>query len=417
MNKIQLEKLIIQSKKSAPLIAHLPTKTKNKVLVEMAKTLRKNFKKILLANSYDIKFAEKKGLSCAFIDRLLLNKKRIEEMAKALENVARLPDPVGVLVSSWKRPNGLKISKMRIPLGVIGIVYEARPNVTVDAAGLCFKSGNVVVLRGGSEAFHSNQTLVALLQKVLIKNKLPVSAITFIPTPERKILIDMLQLSHLIDLIIPRGGEGLMRFMEKHSKIPVIKHDKGVCTIFVDESALISKAIRIIENAKVQRPGVCNAVENILVHQKIAKKFLPLLKSIFAKQKVELRGDSLACKIIPGIKKATEKDWSTEYLDLILSVHVVKNIAEAISFIRKYGSLHTEAILTSSKKNADLFITGLDSSCILVNASTRFNDGGQLGLGAEVGISTTKLHAFGPMGLNELTTTKFVVRGNGQVRK
>src|SRR3989338_2393646 len=417
MNKIQIEKLIIQSKKAAPLIAHLPTKTKNKVLVEMAKTLRKNFKKILLANSYDIKFAEKKGLSCAFIDRLLLNKKRIEEMAKALENVARLPDPVGVLVSSWKRPNGLKISKMRIPLGVIGIVYEARPNVTVDAAGLCFKSGNVVVLRGGSEAFHSNQTLVALLQKVLIKNKLPVSAITFIPTPERKILIDMLQLSHLIDLIIPRGGEGLMRFMEKHSKIPVIKHDKGVCTIFVDESALISKAIRIIENAKVQRPGVCNAVENILVHQKIAKKFLPLLKSIFAKQKVELRGDSLACKIIPGIKKATEKDWSTEYLDLILSVHVVKNIAEAISFIRKYGSLHTEAILTSSKKNADLFITGLDSSCILVNASTRFNDGGQLGLGAEVGISTTKLHAFGPMGLNELTTTKFVVRGNGQVRK
>lgn len=402
---------------SAPYLAHLNSSKKNQVLKAMARQLKSSYKLIMRENTRDIKNAYNKELSSAMIDRLLLDKKRIDEMANGLLNVAKLPDPVGGVIKKWKRPNGLEIQKVRIPLGVIGVIYESRPNVTVDAAGLCFKSGNAVILRGGSEAFYSNQILGKILKSVLKKSLVPQDVITVIPTTDRKVMIDMLKLSELIDVMIPRGGEGLMKFVATHSKIPVIKHDKGVCNLYVDDSASLAMAIKLIHNSKVQRPGVCNALENLFIHQKIAKQLLPLIYKDLTASHVELRGDSQTKKILPKIKKATEADWSTEYLDLILSVRLVKNMDEAISLIRRYGSNHTEAIVTKNKKNAQKFTRELDSSCVMVNASTRFNDGGQLGLGAEIGISTTKLHAFGPMGLEELTTSKFVVLGQGQIRK
>lgn len=382
----------------------------------MAKALRLSVDAIVKENKKDLKTAAEKKLSPAMTDRLVLNAKRVDEMAKGLEEVATLDDPVGKLIRDWERPNGIRISRVRIPLGVIAVVYESRPNVTVDAAGLCFKSGNAVILRGGSEAFHSNKILGRILQGVLRAHKLPAEAITIVPTTDRAALTELLQFSNLIDVVIPRGGLGLMRFMEEHSKVPIIKHDQGVVNLFVDESADFAKAIPIIENSKAQRPGVCNALENLFVHEKIAHDFLPKLAHRLTALGVELRGDPKTKKILPFVKRATEEDYFTEYLNLILSVKVVKDIGEAIPLIRKYGSLHTEAIVTENGPNADRFVRELDSSCIMVNASTRFNDGGQLGLGAEIGISTTKLHAFGPMGLDELTTAKFVVRGNGQIR-
>jgi len=317
----------------------------------------------------------------------------------------------------WKRPKGLMVGKMRIPIGVIGIIYESRPNVTADAAGLCLKSGNSVLLRGGSEAFYSNQAIGQILQKVLDKMELPREAIQVFPHTERKAIREMLQLEDEIDLIIPRGGEELIRFVTNHSKIPVIKHYKGVCHIFVDETADLEMAIRICLNAKVQRPGVCNAMETLLVHEEVARPFLPKVANVLDKEGVELRGCPQTKKILPSIKKAMEEDWSQEYLDLILSVKVVKGIEEALDHIEKYGSCHTEAIITSDYQNAQRFLKEVNSSCVLVNASTRFNDGFELGLGAEIGISTSKLHAFGPMGLEELTTTKFIVYGEGQVRE
>lgn len=413
---MNIEKLVSECKKAAPTLGTLSTQKKNSVLKDMATQLRANTSLIIKTNLKDLKNGEKKKLTQAFLDRLKLDEKRIESMARGLEEVAVLADPVGEVVKEWTRPNGLQISKVRIPLGVIGVVYESRPNVTVDAAGLCFKSGNGVVLRGGSEAFESNKILVQILQKVLKKNGLPQNLITFIPTTDRIALKKILQLSKWIDVIIPRGGESLMKFMEENSKIPVIKHDKGVCHLFVDETADVAKALLIAENAKVQRPGVCNALESLLVHQKIAKRFMPLFVKRFLELGVEIRGDASSRKFSSQIKKATEKDWDTEYLDLVLSVKIVSSIDEAILHIRKHGSLHTEAIVTENKSNADQFVRDLDSSCVLVNASTRFNDGGELGLGAEIGISTTKLHAFGPMGLEELTSTKFVVYGSGQIR-
>lgn len=414
---MNIKALVKKAHDSAPYLAHLNSSKKNQVLKAMARQLKSSYKLIIRENIRDIKNAHKKGLSQAMIDRLLLNKRRIDEMAKGLLDVAKLPDPVGGIIKKWKRLNGLEIQKVRIPLGVIGVIYESRPNVTVDAAGLCFKSGNAVILRGGSEAFYSNQVLGKILKSVLKKFKIPQDVITVIPTTDRKVMIDMLQLSGLIDVIIPRGGEGLMKFVATHSKIPVIKHDKGVCNLFVDNSADLTMAVKLIHNSKVQRPGVCNALENLFIHQKIAKQFLPLVYKDLIASHVELRGDPQTKKILPLIKKATLADWSTEYLDLILSIRLVKNMEEAIGLIRQYGSNHTEAIVTKNKKNAQKFTRELDSSCVMVNASTRFNDGGQLGLGAEIGISTTKLHAFGPMGLEELTTSKFVVLGKGQIRK
>ncbi len=416
MKTNSIKKLAAQCQQAAPQLATLDSDKKNLILKAMAESLLANRALISQENAKDLRAAEKQKLKNAFIDRLVLNEKRIEEMAKGLEEVADLPDPVGKIVSSWTRPNGLEVAKVRIPLGVIGVIYESRPNVTVDAAGLCFKSGNAVILRGGSEAIHSNKILGKILQDVLKKNQVNPSVVTVVPSTDRKMMVEMLKLSGLIDLIIPRGGEGLMKFVEEHSKIPVVKHDKGVCTVFVDETADIDMAVHIVENGKVQRPGVCNAVENVVVHEKISARFLPPMAAALGARGVELRGDEGTQKILEGIKKATRKDWSTEYLDLILSVKTVASLDEAIDFIRTYGSHHTESIITQNRQNAEKFIRALDSSCVLVNASTRFNDGGQLGLGAEIGISTTKLHAYGPMGLEELTATKFVVHGSGQVR-
>jgi glutamate-5-semialdehyde dehydrogenase len=405
-----------KAKEASFRLAHLSTPTKNKALLMMAEDLERNQEGLIKENRKDLAAGEKAHLSSSLIDRLRLTSSVIRGMAEGLREVARLPDPVGEVVKMWKRPNGLMVGRMRIPIGVIGIIYESRPNVTADAAGLCLKSGNSVILRGGSEAFHSNQAIGKVLRKVLAKMGLPQGTIQIFPHTEREAIREMLQREEEIDLIIPRGGEELIRFVTNHSKIPVIKHYKGVCHIFVDESADLEMATRVCLNAKVQRPGVCNAMETLLVHEKLAGRFLPRVAKALRKEGVELRGCPRTKKVLPDIKEAQEKDWFQEYLDLILSIKVVKGIEEAIEHIGRYGSLHTEAILTSDYQNAQRFLKEVNSSCVLVNASTRFNDGFELGLGAEIGISTSKLHAFGPMGLEELTTTKFIVYGEGQIR-
>lgn len=416
MSKSKIINLVKKARAASFTLNTLTTQHKNTVLRELADALLTLSPQIIKANAKDVALATKKGLSAAMIDRLTLNEKRVGDMAKALIEVAELNDPVGEVVEKTDR-NGLKITRVRIPLGVIGMIYEARPNVTVDAASLCFKSGNAIILRGGSEAFHSNTALVKIIATVFKRQGIDPNAVVMIPFTDRKAMIDLLQLDEWIDVIIPRGGEGLMKFIKEHSAIPVIKHDKGVCSIFVDDSAAIAKSLDVIENAKVQRPGVCNALETLYVHQKIAKVFLPQLFDRLTAKGVELRGDPAARKITPKMKRASEKDWSTEYLDLILAVKIVADVNDAIRQIRKYTSNHTESILTESRSNAELFVRSLDSSCVCINSSTRFNDGGQLGLGAEIGISTTKLHAYGPMGLRELTTTKFVVESDYSIRK
>jgi len=398
-------------------LAQLSTALKNKTLLEMADALEKNQDRLIKENRKDLATGQKAQLSSALMDRLKLTPSVIRGMAEGLREVARLPDPIGEIVKMWKRPNGLVVGRMRIPIGVIGIIYESRPNVTADAAGLCLKSGNSVILRGGSEAFHSNQAIGHILRKVLVKIGLPQEAIQIFSYTEREAIREMLQLEDEVDLIIPRGGEELIRFVTNHSKIPVIKHYKGVCHIFVDESADLEMATRICLNAKVQRPGVCNAMETLLVHEKVAHRFLPKIAKVLQKEGVELRGCPRTKKVLTGLKAASEEDWFQEYLDLILSIKVVNGIEEAVEHIKRYGSLHTEAILTADYQNAQRFLKEVNSSCVLINASTRFNDGFELGLGAEIGISTSKLHAFGPMGLEELTTTKFIVYGEGQVRK
>lgn len=417
---MDIKKLMLDMAKAARdagrVVAKLPTDTKNKVLLSMAEELVKQTKKIQKVNEKDLQAAKKKGLSAAFIDRLILTDKVIKAMTDGLAEVAALPDPVGEVVRMWRRPNGLQIGRMRIPLGVIGMIYESRPNVTVDAAALCLKAGNAILLRGGSEAIHSNLVLAGVLRKSLDKFKAPGEAIQVIPVTDREAVKEMLLLEEYIDLIIPRGGESLIRFVAENSRIPVLKHYKGVCHIFVDESADIEIARKVCYNAKAQRPGVCNAMETMLVHEKIARDFLPAMARDFAKARVELRGCPKTRKILPRAVPATEEDWPAEYLDLILAVRLVKDMDEAIKHIARYGSNHTEAIITSDYGRARKFLNDVDSSVVLVNASTRFNDGGQLGLGAEIGISTSKLHAFGPMGLEELTGAKFIVFGDGQVR-
>jgi glutamate-5-semialdehyde dehydrogenase len=415
--KLEAKEMAKQAKEVSRLLARLSTDTKNKALFEMADDLEKNQAFLIEENKKDLSAGEQAHLSSAMMDRLRMTPAVIQAMAKGLREVSRLPDPVGEIVKMWRRPNGLTVGRMRIPIGVIGIIYESRPNVTADAAGLCLKSGNAIILRGGSEAFHSNQAIVHILQKALNKADVPEEAVQIFSRTEREAIQEMLQLEEEIDLIIPRGGEALIRFVTTHSKIPVIKHYKGVCHIFVDETADQEMALRICLNAKVQRPGVCNAMETLLVHERIAGGFLPKIAEALRKEGVELRGCPQTRKILSGIKEAKEEDWYEEYLDLILSIRVVKGMEEALKHIATYGSLHTEAILTSDYQNAQRFLREANSSCVLVNASTRFNDGFELGLGAEMGISTSKLHAFGPMGLEELTTTKFIVYGEGQTRK
>jgi glutamate-5-semialdehyde dehydrogenase len=402
---------------AATAVARCPSDRKNVTLQRLAEKILQEASYIRAENEKDLVRAKEMGLSDPMIDRLALKEKTLQAMADGLDDVARLEDPVGRLSSTWTRPNGLKVSRMRIPLGVIGIIYESRPNVTIDAAGLCLKAGNAVILRGGSEAFNSNQALARIISRALQETGLPERAVQVIPVRERPAVNALLSQEEFIDLIIPRGGEGLIRFVAENSKIPVLKHYKGVCHVYVDAGAELNMAQDICFNAKVQRPGVCNAMETLLVHQSLAEKFLPGMAKRFFAAGVEIRGCPLTCRILPEANRAEVADWPEEYLDLILAVKVVEDMDQAIAHIAQYGSNHTEAIVTRDDDRARRFVREVDSSVVLVNASTRFNDGGQLGLGAEIGISTSKLHAFGPMGVEELTTTKFVVFGEGQVRE
>ncbi len=406
-----------RARKASLVLAKAASGQKNDALHRMARGLAERANYIIGENGKDVEDARAKGLSAAMIDRLRLTGDRLAGIADGLMQVSALEDPVGEIVHMWKRPNGLLVGKMRIPLGVIGIIYESRPNVTADAAGLCVKSGNAVILRGGSETIRSNIAIGEVLRDSLKGAGLPEDAVQVVPVTDRGAVLELLKLDEYIDLVIPRGGEGLIRFVAENSRIPVLKHYKGVCHIFVDETADLGMAESVCLNAKVQRPGVCNAMETMLVHEKIAKKFLPAAAKRLEDEGVELRGCERTRKILPGIKKAGESDWHEEYLDLILSVKVVKDIDEAIAHIEKYGSMHTESIITENYTNSQKFINGVNSSTVIVNASTRFSDGYELGLGAEIGISTSKLHAFGPMGALELTTTKFVVFGEGQIRE
>lgn len=398
-------------------VARLDTAAKNRALVNMAEGLLVASDFLKKENRKDVEAATAKGLQKAMVERLTLSDKVIGSMAAGLKEVAALPDPVGEITGMQKRPNGLMVGRMRIPIGVIGIIYESRPNVTADAAGLCLKSGNAVILRGGSEAINSNNAIAKVLKEACAETGVPSGAIQVIPTTEREAVLEMLKLEEEIDLIIPRGGEGLIRFVVENSKIPVIKHYKGVCHVFVDASADLGMAERIAFNAKVQRPGVCNAMETLLVHKDAAVKFLPSMYEKYKAAGVEVRGCERTREILKDAVPATEEDWGSEYLDLILAVKVVDGMDEAIGHIARYGSLHTESIVTSDYGNAQRFLREVNSSTVLVNASTRFSDGFQLGLGAEIGISTTKIHAFGPMGLEELTTRKFIIYGEGQVRE
>jgi len=418
---MNLKENILKMAKKARLasekLANLSSLTKNEALAKMAESIIANREKIKEENGKDVKLAEKKGLSKALVDRLSLNEKRIQQMVRSLEEIAKMEDPIGKIRDTRKRPNGLQVGKMIVPLGVIGIIYEARPNVTIDAAGLCLKAGNAVILRGGSEAIHSNIVLADLLIKTAEKSGLPSGSVQLIKTTDRRAVMEILKLDSYIDVIIPRGGEELIQLVTKNSTVPVIKHYKGICHIYVDNEADLDMAEEISFNAKVQRPGVCNAMETLLIDEKIAAEFLPRMTRRFQKAGVEIRGDEKTCEIVKEIKRASEEDWRTEYLDLILSVKVVEGIDEAINHINNYGSHHSDAIITDSYSKSRKFLQEVDSAAVYVNASTRFTDGGEFGLGAEIGISTQKLHARGPMGVNELTSTKFVIWGDGQIRE
>jgi len=402
---------------AAGLMAKSSTDKKNVGLRNIARQLEKDAARIKQENQKDVDLAVKNGLSTAMIDRLTIKDATLQSMITGLMEVAGLNDPVGARTATWRRPNGLEVARMRIPLGVIGIIYESRPNVTVDAAGLCLKAGNAVILRGGSEAIYSNQALAESIRQALAATDLPEQAVQLVPFTDRQAVTHLLAQEEYIDLIIPRGGEGLIRYVVQHSSIPVLKHYKGVCHVYVDEGADLNMARDICFNAKVQRPGVCNAMETMLVHRQIAQAFLPDMAAKFVAAGVRLRGCPGTRALLPQAETATEEDWYAEYLDLILAVKIVESLDEALDHIRRYGSAHTEAIVTRDYARAQRFLREADASVVLVNASTRFNDGGQLGLGAEIGISTSKLHAFGPMGVEELTTAKFVVMGDGQIRE
>ena len=414
--KSRIEAMGAKARAASRALVRLSTKEKNAILVAMATGVRKSAKKILTANAKDIAAATKKGLAKPMVQRLKLDAKSLEAIAGAIEDVALLPDPVGEVLAEWTRPNGLRIRKERVPIGVIGIIYESRPNVTSDAAVLCFKTGNATILRGGSEAIHSNTALADALQKGGEKAGLPQDSIQLIPFTDRESVTHLAQMDRYLDLIIPRGGKGLIERVVSEARMPVIKHYDGVCHVYVHKDASFEMAADIIINGKCQKPGVCNAVESVLVHKSIAKDFYPTLADLIHKHRVEIRGDATVLKHWPGAKPATEEDWRTEYLDLILSVKTVKDVNDAIAHINDYGSHHTDTIVTEDKAIAQQFMHEVDSAVVLWNASTRFNDGGEFGFGAEIGISTDKLHARGPMGLAELCSYKYLVTGDGQVR-
>jgi glutamate-5-semialdehyde dehydrogenase len=414
--KDEMLALARRAERAARELALLSTDVKNKALLAMAGAIRKEEKVILAENEADTKKAKRNGISRSFLERLTLTSEVLKDISSGLEKIARLPDPVGETIKAWKTPNGLEISKVRVPIGVIAIIYEARPNVTVDAAGLCLKSGNSVILRGGREAIRSNLALAQVISAAGEAVGIPRGSIQAVKKVDRKAVKELLSLSEWIDLVIPRGGEALIRTVNKLSTIPVIKHYKGICHTYVDEAADLKMAEEIAFNAKVSRPGVCNAMETLLIHRGVAKKFLPSIGRKLLEAGVEIRGCPETRKIILKAKEATEDDWRTEYLDLILSVRIVASLDAAIEHIDEYGSRHSEAIVTESYRAAKRFLQMVDAACVYVNASTRFTDGGQFGLGAEIGISTDKLHARGPMGLEELTSYKYIIQGEGQVR-
>ncbi len=413
----EIREIAMSARRASRTLMNLSSIQKAEALQNMASSLREGSEFLKSENQKDLEAALRTGLSSAMIDRLTLSDKVIDGMAEGLEEIADLPDPVGKITDMTRRPNGLMVGKMSIPLGVVCIIYESRPNVTADAAGLCLKSGNAVILRGGSEAFNSNRAIVKILKKTLEYVKIDPDVVGFIPVTDRQAVLDMLRLEEYIDLVIPRGGEGLIRTVVENSLIPVLKHYKGVCHIFVDRDADLEKAYTICLNAKVQRPGVCNAMETLLIDAPIAGTFLPEMARLYRQHGVELRGCERSKAIVADMKEATEEDWYAEFLDLILAVRVTDGLQEAIDHIEQYGSNHTEAIITESYSRAFEFIKQVDSSTVLVNASTRLSDGGEFGLGAEVGISTSKIHAYGPMGIEDLTIGKFVCFGDGQIRQ
>jgi len=400
---------------AARAMALCPTRIKNEALQQMARGLVEKSAALLEANRADVERARGR-VAKAFLDRLTLTESRIEEMAQGLREIATLPDPVGTVVESWRRPNGMEISRVRVPLGVIGFIYESRPNVTADAAGLCVKSGNAVVLRGGSEAIESNIAIAAVLSKALEKVGAPADAVQFVDTTDRAAVSALLELDELVDLIIPRGGEELVRWVSRTSRVPVLKHDKGVVHVFVDADADVATAAAIVVNAKAQRPSVCNALETLLIHRDGAARLLPTLAARLSEAGVALRGCPQTLALVPGLTPATDADWDAEYLDLVLAIRVVADLDAAIEHIARHGTGLAEAIVTNDLGHARRFTREVDAAAVLVNASTRLVDGGQFGMGAEMGISTSRVHARGPVGVRELTTTKFVVHGDGQVR-
>jgi glutamate-5-semialdehyde dehydrogenase len=405
------------AKEASYKLANLSADIKNKALDEMAKAISASEKDILNENKLDLEIAYKKNIGKALMDRLALDGERMNDIIDGLRIVRNLHDPIGRVIAKWSRPNGLKIAKVRVPLGVIGIVYEARPNVTVDSAALCLKAGNAVVLRGGSDAINSNMILAKLISEAAYKAGVPAGAINIIEDTDRESVTEILKLNHFIDVIIPRGGAGLIKHTMENSTIPVIQTGEGNCHAYVEKTADLKKAVEIVYNAKVNRPSVCNAIETLLVDEAIAKDFLPMAFKRLKEAHVELRGDEKARAIDPSIRSASEEDWKTEYLALILAVKVVSGIDEAVKHINTYGTRHSEAIMTRDKAAAKKFTDEVDAAAVYVNASTRFTDGGEFGFGAEIGISTQKLHARGPMGLTELTSYKYIVIGSGQIRK
>jgi len=406
-----------KARRAARVLANLSSDKKNQVLLAIADSLETKQDRILAANEQDLASGREKGLSKALLDRLLLTEKRIKDMAGGLRALAALPDPVGEVTEMWTRPSGIQVGKVRVPLGVVGIIYEARPNVTADAAGLCLKTGNAILLRGGSEAFNSNRAIAGIIGDACQEQGLPEGAVQLIETTDREAVNVMIRMNQYLDVLIPRGGAGLIRTVVENATVPVIKTGVGNCHIYVDAAADLVKAVPIVVNAKCQRPGVCNAVETLLVHKEIAESFLPKLAEKLLAEGVEVRGCAETCRILAGAVPAQESDWETEYLDLILAIKVVEDYEEAIEHINTFGTNHSEAIITQDYSRARDFLQRVDAAAVYVNASTRFTDGFEFGLGAEIGISTQKLHARGPMGLRELTTTKYIIYGDGQIRE
>lgn len=413
---MKLEEIGSRAKEVSRVLNNLGSTPKNEGLKAVAQALLDGKDKILEANQKDVQAALAKGMNPGLVDRLSLNDARIQAMAEGLLQVASLDDPVGEVISMKPRPNGLLIGQKRVPLGVIGMIYEARPNVTADAFGLCFKSGNAVILKGGSDALESNKAIVVQIREGLRSARLPEDAVQLIESTDREVTRQFMRLNEYLDVLIPRGSAGLIRSVVENSTVPVIETGTGNCHIFVDESADLDMALNIIFNAKTQRIGVCNACESLVVHRAVAEEFLPLLKARLDEKQVEIRADKEACAMVDGFVLAAEEDWGTEYLDYILSLKLVDSIDEAIAHINRYNTKHSEAIITSDYANAQRFLNEIDAAAVYVNASTRFTDGFEFGFGAEIGISTQKLHARGPMGLKELTTTKYIIYGNGQVR-